>query len=317
MPSRSVTDLDSPWKEALDLFLRQFVAFFFPAIHDAIDWSKGYVSLDKEFQRIVRDARVGRRLADKLYKVWLKDGKEAWLLIHIEIQGQREKDFAKRMFTYWCRIHDRYQHAVVSLAVLCDDDPTWKPDRFGYNMWGCEVGKRFPVAKILNYQGQEQQLEKDRNPFAALVLAQLKAIETKRSPTERQTWKIRLFKGLYDRGLGKQQIQQLLRLVDWMLSLPEELEQVFRQEIDRFEEERKMPYVTSYERLAKQEGRQEGVCEAFLEVIEMGLEGKFGAAGKRLFREVRNIKEAARLRAIARTLQTAEALDDVRRVIKS
>src|SRR5439155_6008796 len=69
-------DLDSPWKETLEHFLAPFLAFFFPEIHDGIDWSRGYQSLDKELQQILRGARVGRRLADKLFKVWRKDGQE-------------------------------------------------------------------------------------------------------------------------------------------------------------------------------------------------------------------------------------------------
>ncbi len=32
-------EFDSPWKEALDEFLRQFLLFFFPDIERLIDWS--------------------------------------------------------------------------------------------------------------------------------------------------------------------------------------------------------------------------------------------------------------------------------------
>jgi hypothetical protein len=39
---------------------------------------------------VVRDAELGRRLADKLVKVWRRDGEEVWVLIHIEVQGQVE-----------------------------------------------------------------------------------------------------------------------------------------------------------------------------------------------------------------------------------
>ena len=49
----------------------------FPDVHAGIDWSRGYKSLDKEPQQIVRDARVKKRLADKLFKVWRNDGKQA------------------------------------------------------------------------------------------------------------------------------------------------------------------------------------------------------------------------------------------------
>jgi hypothetical protein len=71
-------DIDSPWKDALHHYLRAFLAFFFADIHADIDWSRGYESLDKEFQQIVRRAKVGKRLADKLFKVWLRDGAEHW-----------------------------------------------------------------------------------------------------------------------------------------------------------------------------------------------------------------------------------------------
>ena len=73
-----MSDYDSPWKEALDYFLPAFLEFFFPRVHELIDWERGYQSLDKELQQVVREAEVGKRLADKLFQVWLKDGQEAW-----------------------------------------------------------------------------------------------------------------------------------------------------------------------------------------------------------------------------------------------
>ena len=88
-----MSDFDSPWKEALEHFFPMFLAFFFPEIFAAIDWSRGYESLDNELQKIVREAEVGRRIADKLFKVWLHNGAETWILIHVEVQGQREDEF--------------------------------------------------------------------------------------------------------------------------------------------------------------------------------------------------------------------------------
>lgn len=44
------SDFDSPWKEALETYLEDFFAFFFPAIHMEIDWSQRPEFLDKEFQ---------------------------------------------------------------------------------------------------------------------------------------------------------------------------------------------------------------------------------------------------------------------------
>jgi hypothetical protein len=91
-------DYDSAWKEALERFFQEFISFFFPQAHAGIDWGRGYEFLDKEFQQVVRDAELGRRLADKLVKVWRIGGEEAWLLVHIEVQGDVDKTFPKRMY---------------------------------------------------------------------------------------------------------------------------------------------------------------------------------------------------------------------------
>ncbi len=79
---------------------------FFPNIHKDIDFSKGYEFLEKELQKIIKTSKTGRRYADKLVKVFLKNGSERWLLIHIEIQGYKEKKFPERMYTYNYRIFE-------------------------------------------------------------------------------------------------------------------------------------------------------------------------------------------------------------------
>ena len=116
-------DYDSPWEEMLDGYFPAFMAFFLPEAHADIDWTRGYASLDTELQQIVRDAALGTRLADKLMQVWRRDGVEQIVLVHTEIQGTRERDFAKRIYVYNYRLFDRDDRPVVSLAVLGDARP--------------------------------------------------------------------------------------------------------------------------------------------------------------------------------------------------
>ena len=125
-------DYDSPWKDILEIYFRQFLAFFFPLIEKDLNWEKGYEFLDKEFQSIVKEAETGRRYLDKLIRVWRKDDLETWLLIHIEVQGASEADFSERMYVYNYRTYDRYRRPVASLAVLTDESVSWRPDRFSY-----------------------------------------------------------------------------------------------------------------------------------------------------------------------------------------
>jgi hypothetical protein len=120
-----VSDFDSPWKEALDVYFEPFVSFCFPQIHGQIDWSRGYESLEKELIKVAPDAIDGRRFVDKL--LTRVDGRDEWVLVHIEVQSQEEAQFARRMYIYNYRLRDQYNRAVVSLAVLGDDRPGWRP----------------------------------------------------------------------------------------------------------------------------------------------------------------------------------------------
>jgi hypothetical protein len=95
-----MADFDSPWKEALDIFFEPFMQLFFPQAHAEIDWARGWESLDKELQKIAPEAETGRRYVDKLVKVWLKNGVEQWLLIHIEVQMTDEAGFPQRIYVY-------------------------------------------------------------------------------------------------------------------------------------------------------------------------------------------------------------------------
>jgi predicted transposase/invertase (TIGR01784 family) len=46
------------------------------------------------------------------------------------------------------------------------------------------------------------------------------------------------------------------------MELPQDLKQAFRTELEQYEQERQMPYITSIEQLAKAEGKAEGKAES-------------------------------------------------------
>ncbi len=139
-----------------------------------------------------------------------------------------------------------------------DEDPTWRPDQFGYGLFGCTMGIRFPIVKLLDYASQVAELETVQNPFAAVVLAHLKTQETRDDPAVRRTWKFRLIKSLYDLGLEGEQVRLLFKFLDWIMVLPEELEEALSVDLAEFEKETMMPYVSSIERIAREKGKAEG-----------------------------------------------------------
>ncbi|BAU13652.1 hypothetical protein LEP3755_41920 [Leptolyngbya sp. NIES-3755] len=125
-------DYDAAWKGGVEQYLYDFLEFFFPQIHTDIDKQRGFTFLDQELAQLAKESEVSKRYVDKLIKVWLLDGKETWLLIHLEIQSQVDAEFAKRMFSYHYRIFDRYDRQAVSLALLGDNNRTWKPQEYAY-----------------------------------------------------------------------------------------------------------------------------------------------------------------------------------------
>jgi hypothetical protein len=299
-----MTDFDSPWKEAIEIYLRGFVAFFYPIIHNDIDWQRGYEFLDKELQKSRPRSATGRRYVDKLVKVYRTNGRPLWILIHIEVQTQRESGFLRRMYRYNTRIEDHFDHTAISLIVQADDDPSWRPSRYEKSLWGWSSRMTFPTAKLLDYVGREAELEADKNPFAKIVLAHLKALETRRDPATRRQWKFRLVRGLYEQGFDAEEVRQLFRLIDWLMELPPRLEEMFWNEIKTYEEEQKMPFITTPERI--------GIKKYVLPVMERLLEARFGEEGKKLMPEIAALNDPAKYLAIGDTVGTATTLEEVR-----
>ena len=249
-------DFDNPWKASLEKYFEAFMAFFFPDAHADIDWGRGYELLDKELQAVTRDAEIGRRHVDTLVELWRKDGEEAWVLAHVEIQSQQDSDFARRMFVYHYRIYDRHERAIASFGILGDEVRSWRPTQFEQQLWGSRIEFQFPIVKLLDFQERWQELEADTNPFATVVMAHLKAQETRYDLSERKAWKLALTRRLYEKGYERQDILDLFRFIDWMLELPQALETEFWQTIEQYEAEKNMPYITSVERIGIKKGIQ-------------------------------------------------------------
>jgi hypothetical protein len=84
--------------------------------------------------------------------------------------------------------------------------------------------------------------------------------------------------------------------------------------MSEFEQEKQMPFITSVERVAREEGRQEGRREELLAGLEVALELKFGAAGLALLPEIKQIAQVDRLKAIQQALRGAATPEELRRL---
>ncbi|MBW4502170.1 MAG: transposase [Scytonema hyalinum WJT4-NPBG1] len=309
------TDYDSPWKEIIESFFPRFLEFFFPDAYAVIDWEQGYEFLDTELQQLEPDAEIGKRLVDKVAKVWLLNGEEAWVLVHVEVQGQYESQFAQRMYTYNYRLFDRHQKQVISLAVLADEEVNWRPSSYGYSLGGCRVSLEFPVAKLLDYEAQWETLEQSTNPFSVVVMAHLKTKATHRKPESRLNWKLSLVRRLFERGYSREDILGLFRFIDWIMVLPEELARSFKAEVRSYEEVQRMRYVTSIERLAKEEGIEEGMLLTNRENVIKILQTRFGVVPEPVVEVINGIENMSMLETLFTSAITIGSIEEFQQVL--
>jgi hypothetical protein len=246
------------------------MAFYFPEAQRQIDWAKGHTFLEQELAAITQDAQLGKRYVDKLVRVHRHSGQEDWIYIHIEVQGGAQAEFAERMFVYNYRIFDHYHRPVASMAVLADDSANWKPNEYSFEVLGCKHSLQFPIAKLLDYAGRESALQDDPNPFALVTLAHLQTRATRADPQARFDAKWKLVKLLYTRGWDKQRIISLFFVIDWMMSLPERFKRQLWQNIQQLEQEKKMAYVSSIEKIGIEKGMQQGMQQGLQQGMQQG-----------------------------------------------
>ncbi|WP_373481202.1 hypothetical protein [Geminocystis sp.] len=292
--SEITANYDEPWKEAIGEYFDYFLDFFFLDVYNLIDWSKKPVSLDKELQKITADSNDSKRLVDKLFKVWLKDNQEVWILVHIEVQSQYDIDFNERMFIYHYRAFDLYRKPVISLAILGDEKEKWRPSNYGYDLGGCQLNLNFPTIKLLDYQEKWSELEANLNPFAMMIMAHLKTKATISNLTQREQWKWLFIRSLYEKGYSKLEIVKLFKFIDLMMSLPKELQQSLNLKIIKYEEERKMPLISPFEQMAMEKGIQQNLQNNIVSILQK----RFEVIPSELIDKINNINDIQELQKL-------------------
>jgi Domain of unknown function (DUF4351) len=312
-------DQDNAWKDMLDRHFPEFLEFFFAEIHAAINWGRKPVFLDKELARLGPKNLRGKRLADKLAKVWLKTGRPLFVVLHSEIQGQALTDFDERMYVYNYRIKDREDCPVVSLGIITGEPGDLALGRYETLLWGCRLLFEFPVARIVDWRGREQELLASTNPFALVVLAHLKVMGAKGDVQKKYLVKRELILLLQERGYTAEATKSLLRFLDWLIRLPEGLDRKLEIEIEEITEEKRMPYVTSWERRAEKRGRTEGkklgVKESLLDTVLRQLKLKIGKLDHDIKQRLEKLS-VSRLKKLTEDLLNFSQRDDLERWFK-
>jgi hypothetical protein len=260
---------DILWKSILEDIFDDFLRFFFPNADGLFDLERGFEYLDKELEQLFppEDNTYAPRYVDKLVKVYCRSGMEAWLLVHIEVQGYRDESFADRMFTYYYRIWDKYRRPVTAFAILTDECMHFLPDQFEQACLGTSLCFRFNSFKVMDQS--EDELAINDNPFAQVVLATRIALIGKRVSVDKlYRLKIDLAKRLLNRKIPKWKIGRLMIFLQFYVRLgSEELDREFDLEIDRavVKNEIPMTFEETILMIVKEEGLEQGLAKGHLE----------------------------------------------------
>ncbi len=313
--SRLRRDADSVWKDTVKLFFRDFLKLLFPEVHQAISWKVRPQFLDLELRKLHPIVPRGRKRADLIAQVQLKSQQPCLIVVHTEIQLQHDPQFPLRMFAYYYHLREIYQQEVVSLAVIGDTDPNWRPDQYQHALLGCEVQFKYPIVKLIDLD--EAQLEESRNPIAALVLAHLKTQRYRNDPKQLFIEKLRLIRKLLEGGYTKAHIIDLYREVDYLMALPKELERDVKSVVKRIQKERGIKRLSFIEREAMEEGVRKGIqqgkIESQQESILLALTTRFGETPEDIVHAIRSEESLERLKSLLQFALTVPDLETFRK----
>ena len=226
-----ILDYDAAWKWLMETFLEALMRLLYPDVAADIAWERGFQFLDQELNQVSRGIRPRKGAVDKLVRVWLKDGADIVVLIHIEFQAQKDDSFSLRMRLYQARIYDKHRLEVYSFGILGDDDPNWRPTEHGWERWRTGSIVRFRTCKLLDHEPVLREMAAAGDLLATLFCIHLDSFDRNRKAADWLTWKVEITTGLLERGFGQTDIDDLLVFLDWLVVLPEPEAQHYEAEV--------------------------------------------------------------------------------------
>ena len=167
---------DELLKGVLEMYFEDFLRFLHPEADDIFDFRRAIEFLNTELALLQpqRGRIRGKRIADMLAKVYLKSGQEKWILVHTEIEGASQKDFAFRLFQYYYRLVDKNKVPVDTIVIYTGGMAQKRPNYYMEEGFFSRVYFSFLGYHIFDHQ-EEELLKMGNNIFSLVILACQKA----------------------------------------------------------------------------------------------------------------------------------------------
>jgi hypothetical protein len=155
-------------------------------------------------------------------------------------------------------------------------------------------------------------LEASSNPFATIVMAHLKTKATTGKLPQREQWKWKLIRGLYEKEFEREQIIKLFEIIDNMMTLSTELQSSLESKIKQFEEERTMPLISNMElrgiERGKEIGKEIGALQNARDFVKTVLESRLGEVPLDVEQYLNKVSVLSTLQEIVKLAATANSL---------
>ncbi|MDM8528760.1 hypothetical protein QUF58_11210, partial [Anaerolineales bacterium HSG24] len=161
---------------------------------------------------------------------------------------------------------------------------------------------------------------------AVVVLAHRHTKATKHQHQTRYDLRWRLTRMLYERGYDQERIRSLYLYIEWLMALPKGLEQQFNKQLLQYEEEQKVAYISTMERMGIEKGIQQSeqkvleseqkVLESEQKVLRIAREDvievlmiRFGELPKQLVKTIKRLDQLPLLKTLHKKAVTVESVD--------
>ena len=152
------SDYDAIWKDFIAEFWKDILKRFMPDLYDKANLKREPENLDKELRDLLpEEPKAPARYVDTLMKIFLKDGGEEWVLLHVEIQGRGRENISRRMFRYYCLIFTHHDVNPAALAILTSRRPKaeGEPGIYNANVFGTKIEYKYNVIKAYELDDEE------------------------------------------------------------------------------------------------------------------------------------------------------------------
>jgi hypothetical protein len=262
---------DQVWKAAFRLLMPQFVQFFFPQYYDDVDWEKGVEFLDKELNKLLSKAKLKNRIADVLVKLLLKNGETIWMLLHVEVQGYVEVEFAQRVHQMSYRIEDLFGQNPAMLCIFTDSDPLFHPKEYHVNTWGSIKKTIFHTFKVLDNPPNVKIIPKDIISII-MEIAYYGTQSKKLNDDAKINLHLPLVRRLYSEGYSREVVEMALSFIEAHLKFVDyKKERIFEEKKDnmaKYETTEDILAAVSYEKRAIRAEAKIEKAEAKIEKAE-------------------------------------------------